>query len=108
MYSFLVLLIGIGMYIIYRIELQDVGVDYSKLIDKLFITTDDISSKSKSKDKTKINTSTNLHNLVSTGYLALLINTIFGFLSYFKRQYKDHSHHWNWAIFFRTNKCKDT
>lgn len=110
MYAFLVLLIGvIGIYILYRIELQDVGVDYSKLINNLFITTDDISSKSKSKDKTKINTSTNLHNLVSAGYLALIINTVLGFYFYFKRQYKDHSHHWNWATFFLgTNKCKDT
>lgn len=117
MFSFLMILMAvIGIYLIYRIELSDLGIDYLELKKKLFINKNTLGRKL---EKSKINdqsvresslkTTSNLHNIVSVGYIALIINIIIGFTLYFKRQWKEHAHHWNWVTFFLGgNKCKGT
>ena len=117
MFSFLMILMAvIGVYLIYRIELSDLEVDYLELKDKLFINKNTLGrklKKSKVKDQSvtesSLKTTAMLHNVVTTGYIALVINIIIGFSLYFKRQWKEHAHHWNWLIFFLGgNKCRDT
>ena len=117
MFSFLMILMTIiGIYLIYRIELSELGIDYLELKKKLFINKNTLGRKL---EKSKINdqsvresslkTTANLHNIVSVGYIALIINIIIGFTLYFKRQCKEQTHHWKWVTFFLGgNKYKGT
>ena len=117
MFSFLlILMLVIGIYLIYRVELGMLEINYLDLKDNLFINKNTLGRKL---DKSKIDdqsiseasliTTANLHNFVSAGYIALIINIIIGFSLYFKRQWKEHAHHWNWLTFFLGgNKCKGT
>jgi len=117
MFSFLIILMSvIGLYIIYRIELSGIGIDYMDIKDKLTmnktlmgrkLNKKKIDDNSVSEQSLKL-TST-LHNMVSFGYILLILNVMAGFVLYFKRQWKDHAHHWNWLIFFLgSSKCKGT
>tara|TARA_B100001093_G_scaffold520365_1_gene615094 strand:- start:4304 stop:4987 length:684 start_codon:yes stop_codon:yes gene_type:complete len=117
MFSFLLILMAvIGIYVIYRVELSGLGIDYISLKDDFFLNKDKLARRlDKSKiDKGKFNEKTitltsRLHNTVSAGYLLLIINIMCGFTLYFKRQWKEHAHHWNWVTFFLGgNKCKGT
>ena len=48
------------------------------------------------------------HNFVSIGFILTIGLVSYGFTRYFKRQWKDHAHHWKWEKFiFGTSKCKD-
>jgi hypothetical protein len=117
MFSFLIILMAvIGIYIIYRIELTGVGVDYMEIKDKM-IMNKTILGRKLNKEQVKNNTvseqslvlTSNLHNMVSFSYIILILNVMIGFTLYFKRQWKDHAHHWNWLIFFLgSSKCKGT
>jgi len=117
MFSFLMILMTvIGIYLIYRIELSDLGIDYLELKKKLFINKNTLGrklDKSRTDDQSvkesSLKTSATLHNIVTVGYISLIINIIIGFSLYFKRQWKEHAHHWNWVTFFLGgNKCKGT
>jgi hypothetical protein len=117
MFSFLILLMSvIGIYIIYRIELTNLGIDYIKIKDNLIMNKTTLGRKLSKKKNTNntvnessIQLTSNLHNMVSFGYILLIINVLCGFVLYFRRQYKDHAHHWNWLIFFLgSSKCKGT
>lgn len=117
MFSFLIILMSvIGIYIIYRIELTGVGVDYMEIKDKLIINKTILGRKLKKKQVENNSVSeqslvltSNLHNMVSLSYIILILNVMIGFTLYFKRQWKDHAHHWNWLIFFLgSSKCEGT
>ena len=117
MFSFLIILMSaIGIYIIYRIELTGVGVDYMEIKDKLIINKTIIGRKlhkkqveNNSVSEQSLVLTSNLHNMVSLSYFILILNVMIGFTLYFKRQWKDHAHHWNWLIFFLgSSNCKGT
>lgn len=117
MFSFLIILMSaIGIYIIYRIELTGVGVDYMEIKDKLIINKTILGRKlhkkqveNNSVSEQSLVLTSNLHNMVSLSYFILILNVMIGFILYFKRQWKDHAHHWNWLIFFLgSSKCKGT
>lgn len=117
MFSFLIILMSvIGIYIIYRIELTGVGVDYMEIKDKLIINKTILGRKLNKKQVENNSVSeqslvltSNLHNMVSLSYIILILNVMIGFTLYFKRQWKDHAHHWNWLIFFLgSSKCEGT
>jgi hypothetical protein len=117
MFSFLIILMSaIGIYIIYRIELTGVGVDYIEIKDKLIINKTILGRKlhkkqveNNSVSEQSLVLTSNLHNMVSLSYVILILNVMIGFTLYFKRQWKDHAHHWNWLIFFLgSSKCKGT
>lgn len=117
MFSFLIILMSaIGIYIIYRIELTGVGVDYMEIKDKLIINKTILGRKlhkkqveNNSVSEQSLVLTSNLHNMVSLSYFILILNVMIGFTLYFKRQWKDHAHHWNWLIFFLgSSKCKGT
>ena len=74
---------------------------YNNNANKLFIT---------SKDYNGINKNTVIiaHNFVSTIFITSIILLFFGFYKYFRRQYKDHAHHWDTSKFiFGTSKCRE-
>ena len=117
MFSFLIILMSvIGVYIIYRIELTGIDIDYMEIKDKMImnktllgrkLNKKQIENNSVSEQSLKV--TSNLHNMVSFGYIILILNVMFGFILYFKRQWKDHAHHWNWLIFFLgSSKCEGT
>ena len=117
MFSFLIILMSvIGLYIIYRIELTGVGVDYLEIKDKMMINKTILGRKlhkkqveNNSVSEQSLILTSNLHNMVSISYIILILNVMIGFTLYFKRQWKDHAHHWNWLIFFLgSSKCKGT
>ena len=117
MFSFLIILMTvIGIYIIYRIELSELDINYTKLKNNFLIDKNILSkhlNKSKQTDQSvqesSLKLTANLHNSVTLGYTLLIINILIGFSLYFKRQWKDHAHHWNWITFlFGGNKCKGT
>jgi len=117
MFSFLIILMSvIGLYIIYRIELTGVGVDYLEIKDKMMINKTILGRKlhkkqveNNSVSEQSLILTSNLHNMVSISYIILILNVMIGFTLYFKRQWKDHAHHWNWLIFFLgSSKCNGT
>ena len=117
MFSFLIILMSvIGLYIIYRIELSGIGVDYLDIKDKLIMNKTLLGRKLNKKkiddnsiSEQSLKLTSTLHNMVSFGYILLILNVMAGFVLYFKRQWKDHAHHWNWLIFFLgSSKCKGT
>lgn len=117
MFSFLMILMTvIGIYLIYRIELSNLDIDYLELKKKLFINKNTLGrhlDKSKTDDQTvkesSLKTTANLHNIVTIGYISLIINILIGFTLYFRRQWVEHAHHWDWITFFLGgNKCKGT
>lgn len=74
---------------------------YSNSKNKLLITSEDYNDINK---KFVIYA----HNTVSIGFVITMGLVIYGFYKYFKRQWKDHSHHWKWEKFiFGTSKCSD-
>jgi len=117
MFSFLIILMSvIGVYIIYRIELSGIGVDYMDIKDNITMNKTLLGRKLNKNKKTdnsvseqSLKLTASLHNAVSFGYILLILNVAAGFVLYFRRQYKDHAHHWNWLIFFLgSSKCKGT
>ena len=74
---------------------------YNRLSNKLFITKNDYTGRNQQFVII-------CHNLVTAGFVVSMSLLIVGFYQYFKRQYKDHAHHWNTNKFiFGTSKCRD-
>lgn len=74
---------------------------YNNNANKLFIT---------SKDYNGINRNTVIiaHNFVSAIFITSILLLFFGFYKYFRRQYRDHAHHWDTRKFlFGTSKCRE-
>ncbi len=74
---------------------------YNNNANKLFIT---------SKDYNGINRNTVIiaHNFVSAIFITSILLLFFGFYKYFRRQYRDHAHHWDTSKFlFGTSKCRE-
>jgi len=72
-----------------------------------------INSKKKNKLKAKHNDNlvdfdkiVLLHNINITLFAIMIAILLIGLYLYYTKQYKDHSHHWNWIkFFFGVNKC---
>jgi hypothetical protein len=88
--------------ILIQIILKSISSEsYNNNANKLFIT---------SKDYNGINKNTVIisHNFVSAIFITSLVLLFVGFYKYFRRQYKDHSHHWDTSKFiFGTSKCRE-
>ena len=111
MFTFLVLLIAIiGIYIIYRVELSNLNIEYTEIKKNLFTNTDKMTRllNNNKKNLNSLQLTSNLHNAVSVGYIVLIINILLGVSFYFKRQRKEHFKTWNWlTFFFGNNKCRE-
>jgi hypothetical protein len=110
MYSSIALIfISIFMYIILKIEFEHIGVDFSDLNKKLFITNKDISTILKKKEievKGKTDNIVYFYNILKTFYLLIVLNILTGVFLYYKRQSKEHSKDWSMIKFiFGRNKC---
>lgn len=87
--------------IILQIIIKSVSSASYNNISKLFISKNDY----KGKNQTFVIIA---HNTISTGFVITMSLLLVGFYQYFKRQYKDHAHHWNTKKFiFGTSKCRD-
>ena len=87
--------------IILQIIIKSVSSSSYNTLNKLFINRNDYTGKNQ---KFVIYA----HNSISAGFVLTMSLLIVGFYQYFRRQYKDHSHHWNTRKFiFGTSKCRD-
>ena len=59
------------------------------------------------KNKKNIDMIVNLHNLMIVIYVLVIFVLLLGFISYWRRQYRDHKREWNTLTFiFGSNKCR--
>ena len=87
--------------IILQIIIKSVSSSSYNSISKLFIGRNDYTGK----NQTFV---IYAHNSISAGFVLTMSLLIVGFYQYFRRQYKDHAHHWNTRKFiFGTSKCRD-
>lgn len=100
---FILIFIGFTIFaIIIQIIIKSISsASYSDHANKLVITKDEYKGLNQ-------NFVVGAHNSVSVGFIVTIGLVIYGFIKYFKRQWKDHAHHWKWEKFiFGTSKCKD-
>lgn len=88
--------------ILIQIILKSISSEsYNNNANKLFITSKDYNGVNK-------NTVIIAHNFVSVIFITSLVLLFVGFYKYFRRQYKDHAHHWDTRKFiFGTSKCRE-
>lgn len=100
---FFVLLLALFIiFIFYKIEIEDKGIDHS-VIDQYFVTNEYLSEIT---GNNNVNELFLLHNGLSLGYLTILINSVFGVYEYYKKQRKDHGKDWSLLKFvFGVDKC---
>ena len=99
---FVLLIVLFIIFIFYKIELEDKGIDHS-IVDKYFVTNEYLSQIT---GNDNVNELFLLHNGLSLGYLTILINSVFGVYEYYKKQRKDHGKDWSLLKFvFGVDKC---
>lgn len=105
MFSFILLLIlSIIIYIIYLVEIESLNLKTQDL-NAYFISKKYISSIIS--DQTEANKIYILHNTLSTIYVIILFNLLFGVYFYILKQMKDKKNNFNLLIFiFGSNLCR--
>ena len=92
-----------------QVYMKTLNSDVSKSVSTLLW----INSKKKNELKAKHNDNlvdfdkiVLLHNINITLFAIMIAILLIGLYLYYTKQYKDHSHHWNWIkFFFGVNKC---